>query len=148
MSLNKVVRRIILSGTLILVIAGSVFSRNHQQFRYDPNSWLYYGKDMRDYATIEPYLLSLGIKRSDRVISLADDSPNIALYFMNVKGWHMSRTINDEEILNAMKNGAQYFITNDSLQLKRERIKPFLSEKLGSFFNVQIFKIQKKIETE
>ncbi len=143
-TIKNSVRLILLTGSLVLIITQTVFSAKHQKFRYDPNSWLYYGKDLSDYTTIEPFIRQLGIKRTDRVISIADESPNIALYFMNVKGWKMDKNTSDDEILNAIKNGAGYFITNDSTQFKREKLKPFLSEKLGEYYSVQVFKINKK----
>lgn len=136
---NRLVSGILITCLLTLIFTGSIFSRNHQQFRYNPDGWLYYGKDLRYYQTVEPYLRTLGIKRTDKVVSIADDSPNIALYLMNVKGWHINRTTSDEEIINAIRKGAKYFIINDSLQARREKIKPLLKDKMGEYYNIQIF---------
>jgi len=51
--------------------------------------WFHFDYSMHFKAleTITPYLSEIGIKRTDRVLSLPDESINISLYLMDQKGY-------------------------------------------------------------
>ncbi|MEO6189721.1 MAG: glycosyltransferase family 39 protein, partial [Saprospiraceae bacterium] len=59
--------------------------------RFDLEYWNWYhwnyDNTLKPLETIKPYLASLGISRDDFVISIPDQSLNISLYLMDVKGF-------------------------------------------------------------
>lgn len=65
---------------------------------------------------IKPMLRELGIKRSDVVLSLTDGGPNVALYFMDQKGYVLVREqiVNDSLCLQKLlPKKVKYMIIND-----------------------------------
>ena len=134
---------VILTLSVVLIVYQIKFSSNHVAYRYNKTGWLYNGNSVSGYFDIEPYIKSLGIKRTDKVINIGDDSPNIVLYYMNVKGWSDKQGNSDEEIISHIKKGASYLITNDSTQSRRKGLIPYIEKKIGQHKNVEIYLLKK-----
>jgi hypothetical protein len=95
--------------------------------------------------TITPYLRSLGIERTDKVISIPDISFNITLYLMDQKGWTDYGDVNlnrSEKIAKKIKSGAEYLIINDSTIYKKDNIQPYIKNKIGSYKNIDIYDLR------
>ena len=108
--------------------------------------WFHWDYDMKSsaYEKVTPYLRSLGIKRTDLVVSVPDQSPNITLSLMDQKGF-TSIYSSDENLHDYLpkfiKRGAKYLIVKDLEILKNKRLLKYTKEKIGSFKNIQIYKL-------
>lgn len=111
---KRIIQRLCFSIGMITLIIGMKFNKEHQAFRYSPDCWLYNWDRFKDYLTIEDYVQSLGINHTSKVISTCDDSPNIALYYLNLKGWTVNPDASANDIKNVLSFSPEYFITNDS----------------------------------
>ena len=95
---------------------------------------------MQAFREISPYLRSIGINKNDRVISLSDVSINISLYLMNQKGWtNYGINMDTNKIKEKIDLGGKYlFIYNDD-NLKDQRLKSFINNKIGEFKGIKIY---------
>jgi hypothetical protein len=94
--------------------------------------------------TITPYLRSLGISRYDTVISIPDPSPNITLYLMDQKGFTdfgFNNLKKEERLSHFILLGAEYLIINNDSITNEGIIKPYIQNKIGSYQNVHIYKL-------
>ncbi len=110
-------------------------------------SWYhwYYSVTFKSLETIEPYLRSIGINRSDLVISLPDQSINISLYLMNQKGYSgfgYSHLQDAERMNYLIQKGAKYLIVNDRSILENDYMKPFIQKPLGEYGDTKIFDLR------
>ncbi len=133
------------SGIVIVLIAlllfGVKFNRGHQEFRMDEHCWLTQWGKYKDYQSVEPYVIKLGLKSTDKVIAILDRSPNIALYFLNLKGWSVADIANDEAIQQAMINKPPFLVVNDLKQLNRPIFKEHPPQKIGQYKSVLFYKL-------
>ena len=91
---------------------------------------------------MRPYLRQLGIAKEDKVITLPDYTPNVSLYFMGQKGWSDFFAIStSQDIDELIDRGAKYLIVTSDEVLEQEFLKPFLSNQIGSFDGIRIFKL-------
>lgn len=107
--------------------------------------WLqwYYNDHYKAYETITPYLRSLGISRTDRVLSMPDESINITLYLMDQKGFsNYSHTYMnfDERIAYYKKLDVKYMVI-DSILDKEDYIKPYIINQIGKYKNLKVYKL-------
>jgi len=108
--------------------------------------WLHWYSEtyLKAYETVTPYLRSLGISRTDRVISINDRSPNISLSLMDQKGVtdFGKSFIAADQFYDEIKRGAKYLIINDTSYYRKEFIQPFIKHKMGSYMNIDIFDLR------
>jgi hypothetical protein len=110
------------------------------------SDWFHYNYSitLKPFETITPYLRSLGINRTDKVISLPDPSFNITLYLMDQKGFtetEMSLNNDIKRIQNDIDLGAKYLILSDSSLIHKTYLNNYLNNPIGKFENVLIYKI-------
>ena len=112
-------------------------------------NWIHsnYTNTMEALETITPYLRSLGIQRTDKVISIPDQSINISLYLMDQKGFtdFGYNIINDEEkkIKKCISMGAKYLIINDRNILKgKNQLSLYTKKEIGEYGNISIFDLR------
>lgn len=73
---------------LYIFIAAADYTEARQVRRYTPGDKFYLDVFRPfKYGELEPIIKSLGITREDRVVTAFDPSPNVSLYFMNIKGY-------------------------------------------------------------
>lgn len=91
---------------------------------------------------IRPELDKLGIKTTDKIIVIPDDSFNTTLYMINRKGWsNFMHYSNSSDIEYLKQKGAKYlFILNDSY-LNEMYLQPFLTNEIENFEGVRIYKL-------
>lgn len=107
-----------------------------------------YHNHMHHLEDLRPSLRQLGLNRGDSVICLIDEAPNVALYFMDQKGYSFSREQVDADSLVIKKllpRQVPYLVLTDS-SLRYE--KPFIAvanyyEKIFSKTKVEVFKLKK-----
>jgi hypothetical protein len=123
---------VLIIGILLLHTRGALNERYHGRFQESLND---------DLFTITPYLRSIGIERTDRVVSVPDLSPNISLYLMNNPGWTEAFNGPVYNINHFAKEGAKYLIVNDSSYLEKKLYQPFTNDKIGQYRSVSIYRI-------
>ncbi len=94
----------------------------------------------KKFEDIRPYLLQLGIREEDRLISLPDPSDNASLYLMGHKGWTAYNLgAGPEAIQKYMNAGARYLIISKPEALDWPQVKPFLGKQIGEYEGFLIF---------
>lgn len=103
-----------------------------------------YERTLKPLETISPFLREMGIKREDKVISIPDQSFNITLYLMDQKGFSgtgLNFQTDTNFIDKKIKQGANYLIINDAEIKKEPGIKKHLSNLIGQYQTVEIYKL-------
>jgi len=96
------------------------------------------------FESMKPYIRQIGIKEEDKVISLPDKSFNISLYLVAQKGWSDFANYNKtKDIEKLIQKGAKYLFISNQETLKEEYLTPFLSEQIGSYKGIEIYKLSK-----
>jgi len=157
---SKILRTFFVIATLMLIYETAVINR----MKYSTDDWLvrnnivlgnstleYWKWFHQDYTartksleTITPYLRNIGIKRTDRVLSLPDESINVSLYFMDQKGFtgYGYSAMSFKQKLDYFKiNGVIYLIADTLFINNQEYIKPYLNYKIGNYRNINIYKL-------
>ena len=101
--------------------------------------------DFGSCETVTPYLRSLGIERTDRVISVGDFSPNISLYLMDQKGFNNYCLWDSIDKLTPRKIrelNIKYLILLRRSWLEKDYLKPFFKYKIGEYHNITIFDLR------
>lgn len=114
----------------------------NQQMRMRYYGWFTEYPEYKDYHTITPYLRSIGIRQSDTVICLPDNS-HVTLYLMNQRGWTTCLGYNRDSIsiLSSVKRGARYLIVNGNGILALPYLQHFMTNPIGHYGNIRIFKL-------
>ena len=111
-------------------------------------NWFHWQYNEKGVAleSIKPYLRSIGIKKEDLVVSLPDQSPNISLFFMDQKGFtnldYYDKSFGEKTSI-YKSLGAKYLIISDPSLLQDSTLIPLLSNKIGEYKNVGIYKLNK-----
>ncbi len=129
---------------LALLIHNADFARRRINDRYDKHSWYNqnYYQNMKVFETISPYLKSIGIKSTDRVISISDESINISLLLMGQKGWTNYGINNDTiAITQKIRLGAKYLLISKKDIRNQKNIQFYRHKKIGEFNNVEIYSL-------
>ena len=148
------------TGLILMLYTGAVTNR----MKYNTRDWLvktnfivnkHEIKEMESFNgwcnarffalhSITPYLRHLGIKRTDRVFSIPDYSPNITLYMMDQKGvndFFCSNIPYCKKMELIKELGCKYIIINDISICNDTCFAPYLTHQIGKYQNVNIYKI-------
>lgn len=110
--------------------------------------WIY-GNDIKKLEELTPALRSHGVTREDFVLSIPDQSFDISLYFMDQKGYTISRDhlMNDTTVADRfLKKNIKYLVISDTTlkqQIAFKRIAGHF-ESLFTENGVEVFKIKPK----
>ena len=144
--------------TMIVFFAFTFYNVNYAKTEINNRYYGWWNNDgiKNDIEDITPYLRSIGIERTDTIISIPDES-HLSLYLMNQKGWtqYAERFYNRGETvyLNqdhagmeaSINTGAKYLVINGLNELYS---KPYLQEYAmhlaGQFREVLIFDLSKR----
>jgi hypothetical protein len=116
-----------------------MMEKRYQGWQNERHLTQFYG-----YADIEPYLDSIGIGVSKKVISMNDSSVNITLYLMNRTGWTGYGTPMDDSTMIArrIRMGAEYLLHHRPIDtLGGSYWKYFIEGEAGRHKNVIIERI-------
>jgi general stress protein CsbA len=144
---------------LVVVLFGAVKTR----IKYDPKlyfltevmlsqeeieyyKWYHwdYGMKLQAFETVEPYLNSIGIDRSKKVVSIPDPSSNISLSLMDRKGYTLLYVQPDQinsSVTDFKKKGAEYLMVYDSTFLENKELDTFMYQPIGRYRNIHVFKL-------
>lgn len=123
------------------IVLSSFHCRSVQYQRYYDNA---YNNLQPSLFTVEPYLRSLGINRTDRVVSVPDPSPNITLYYLNQPGWTEAFNSDAYNMHYFVDLGARYLILHDSSYAQLPLYEPYTTDLLGAYHNIQVYRIPAK----
>ncbi|MDD5571061.1 MAG: glycosyltransferase family 39 protein [Bacteroidales bacterium] len=140
---KSVVRIISVTVIVFMLFQTSIFSINHQKYRY--NNWMFKSeKNYSAYFNLEKHLRRAGLKREDKVVSIYDNSPDVSLYLMNQKGWRINENEIDENIKKALNN-CKYAIVNDTnFFSNKPQLKKYFLFPADTFKNLKIYKLINK----
>lgn len=106
------------------------------------NGWINEYTTYKDVHTITPYLRSIGINATDKIISLPDPTPNYSLYLMGQPDWtDVVPNIDSLKIFKFINLGAKYMIITETEPLSRTYLKSYLNNKIGEYGTISIFKL-------
>lgn len=107
--------------------------------------WDYRTKKLTLHEAV-PYIRALGIKRTDKVLSIPDASFSITLYLLEQKGFTDFGCDDpgdgQKRIGEKISQGADYLVIHDPDLEKTESLKPYLIHKMGSYKNVSIYDLR------
>ncbi|MEX1191253.1 MAG: glycosyltransferase family 39 protein [Brumimicrobium sp.] len=105
-------------------------------------NWDVYHKVKR-FERMGSFLKDYDINENDRVISLPDKSFNVSLYFMNRQGWTNFLKYDSANDIRELidKGNAKYLFISDTTYLKKDFLQPFLTDSIGSFEGIEIYKL-------
>lgn len=114
------------------------------------SDWFFknYRNTYKPLETITPYLRSLGIQRTDKVITMPDPSFNITLYLMDQKGYTLTEEAlqeHEEKWQEYVEMGAKYLILNDTSLVKKVDTPEHGLTKLGAYEHILVYKISKPL---
>jgi hypothetical protein len=90
---------------------------------------------------IRPFFEEKGIRESDPVIFLNDNSINISLYLMNQKGWTNYNVLNDPMRMEEYKQmGAKYLMVYDEENFPE--FEPYFKNAVGRFETINVYQLQ------
>lgn len=104
-----------------------------------------YGNNFKAFETIKPYLRSIGIQRTDKVICFAEESINVSLYLMDVKGYtkYGYSILSDKERVEfGIKRGCKYIIIRNNQDNIFKEIQPYLTNQIGQYQNINIYSLK------
>jgi len=138
------------------IFIGFNIQYTHTKIDLRYNSWMNDYEQTEAFYSITPVLRTLGIKPTDKVISIPDMS-HASLYLMNQPGWteYTDQHFNSGEkthynqdrngVLNSVKNGAKYLILLNMDQLyQKPYLQEFSTHLIGSYHGALIFDLTKK----
>ena len=133
--------------TFALLFYNLGYVNNHISYRYDENGWM--NKEYKYYKVfgeIKPYLRSLGIHESDKVLCIGDPTNCYSLYLMNQFGWtQYGRTNSDSVgISHTIDKGATYMILFRDGDTKLDFIQSYTHKHLGTYKSVDIYDLRKE----
>jgi len=110
------------------------------------SDWFHYNYEitLKPMETITPYLRSLGIQRTDKVVCMPDPSFNINLYLMDQKGitaTEQSLLSDTLAIVKYKENGFKYLVLNDTSILQKTYLGKLLPNRIGNYKNINIYKL-------
>lgn len=99
---------------------------------------------------IEEYNRSIGIKKTDLVVFIPDQGFSTSLYLMNQKGWtsgfgieNYPDTPPEKKIKDKVNNkNLKYLFVGDSTSLEKVYLAPFLSNHVGHYNGINIYKLK------
>jgi hypothetical protein len=143
----KIVNHWAFLGALLLLLSFTAYQTKQKiKLQYKPNNRTindaFYDPGFKDF------LKENDIKYPDLAFSVPDNSPNITLYHMNLRGWTNLLTPRvDMEIIELMASwDAKYLIVSDTTYLSKPEMQPFLEHEIANFqeqiyfFDITVFK--------
>ena len=107
-------------------------------------NWFHWDQNERfaNHSAWESSLRSLGVERTDLVISVPDPSPNITLAMMDQRGFtdlYDDAYAGDERIAFYVSKGARFLTCNDENWYESHKASPWLTHEMTKLGNFRVF---------
>lgn len=127
---------------LSFLIYSAIYARKKMDTRYEGWENSEYLGSLADVYTIKPYLDSIGMADSAKVVSIPDYTPNLTLYLINRHGWSNYITGDNRALIKiGIDNGADFLLISNPNLLTDTTIAPYLTNKIGQYGSVSVFKL-------
>jgi hypothetical protein len=127
----------------VLVVCNVWYASNRQQRRYTVlDGWMIPDREkVHHLKEAADYLTEIGIKLDDKIISIPDETLNLTLYLLNRQGWNSlgGNNTTTESILKHAERGAKVLVVNDSAELSKPYLQPFLAHRIGVYKGIYVF---------
>lgn len=81
------------------------------------------------------------MEENARVISISDPSFNVSLFYVDRDGWTNYSKIDAEGMKSFIRKGAKYLFVSDENVLKEDFIQPYITDEIGNFKGIHIYKL-------
>lgn len=134
-----------LSVVKVMTSKGQAYKKYHNSFFMQKITWANQVNQLaKKNEEMRPYLRTIGVPKEAKVITLPDHTPNVTLFLLGHKGWSDFYPIRSATDMDArIEKGAKYLIVSNKSILEQEFMKPFLSNQIGSYEGISIFKLSK-----
>lgn len=122
----------------VKVCAQNIYNRYHVEWM---NQHI---EQTNTLAEMSPYLSSIGVDPSDKVLVLGDRSINISLYLIDRRGYTnfgLGKVISADKMKALETSGVQYMIVLDTTELHQSWLQPYIKDKIGQYKKVAIYKL-------
>jgi hypothetical protein len=117
------------------VIIDGPFVRKMKWFNNDNVKW-------QNMAKLSEKFESMGVKTSDKIICLSDDSFNASLFLMDRDGWtNFQHFDSGPKIEKLISKGAKYLVIQEKDLKDKVFLEPFLTNKIGYEADLLIFRL-------
>jgi len=125
-------------------VVGAQFILSQEEI--DHWNWVHFEQFQKyeGFKGIQPKMRSIGIQRSDKMISIPDASPNITLTLLDQKGFtdlYFIDIYKADRIELFKQKGAKYLAVNNTKLLKESWIKPYLEHLVLKHNNIFIYRL-------
>jgi hypothetical protein len=130
------------SVIFLVLLAMVVYGRRVNTKRDYHDGWSYCDA----FYYIEPELVSHGIKKEDKIISIGDGSSGISLYFMNRRGWTsmtLTHPIAVSDIKDCLAKGSKYIALNTQVEgtMAEEAKQKYLNNEVLFINGIKFYKL-------
>jgi len=134
--LKPIMQIILLGGLLVFINYNAIHLEKHFDKRWNPEPLKYAA-----YYDLEPYLDSLNIHYTDRVLTYDDPTFNNTLYLMNRKGWSLDKNEVHESFYKAVAT-CKYGILSDTSLFNIPGLRPHFTQLMGTHKGLLIYKVE------
>ncbi|MCW3085015.1 MAG: hypothetical protein JWP12_2381 [Bacteroidetes bacterium] len=131
--------KIVLSAFLIF----NVFYAKGKLKEYYHEGKLHWHSNISFYKpAFRSFVDSIGIKKTDKIISFPDATPDVTLYMIGRQGWSgFDAQIEEGSINNCIRNGAKYLFINDPSILSNPVLMNYTGDYVANFDNIFIYRL-------
>ncbi len=139
---NKYISGSLKIAAVLFLYLSTTYSAQRQTVRY--TSWMNEPHVSTDLFDIEPVLRQHGIKSTDLVISVPDETTNLSLYLMNQKGFTYYNEVNLEQdsVNKRINEGTKYLVVNQAGEEQKDYLRSFVDEEILTHGEVKVFTLK------
>jgi len=128
---------------LVVILASNIYHAKDMLKTYYHNGKEHYRSNMNFYKPeFRGFIDSIGIKKTDLVISYPDKTPDVTLNLIGRQGWsEYNGSMDTTSINNWIAAGADYLIINDITLLSKPAIRKYADNFVANFDNVFVYKL-------
>jgi hypothetical protein len=144
---NMVFNSIVFKGLLLAFLVLNVsYSKGKQNEFYHEGKFHYHSNKSFYDPGFRPFLDSIGILKSDLIISYPDNTPDVTLYLMRRSGWsEYNCPIKTENIDKAIEKGAKYLVLNNPSLAGDNVLSGYTSNFVANYNSINIYKLSKDL---
>ena len=139
---NKYIYGTLKIAAVLFLYLSTTYSAQRQTVRY--TSWMNEPHVSTDLFDIEPVLRQHGIKSTDLVISVPDETTNLSLYLMNQKGFTYYNDVHLEQdsVNKRINEGTKYLVVNQAGEEQKDYLRSFVDEEILTHGEVKVFTLK------